>query len=49
MPTCLSMHGHSIPKEVTGKSLIEFLDKDSAQKYSALYGYWGGGINITDG
>jgi hypothetical protein len=43
------MHGHSIPSEVAGKSLIEFLDKEPTQKYQALYGYWGGGINITDG
>ena len=31
-----------------GKSLLDILDKDSGL-FSALYGYWGGGINITDG
>jgi hypothetical protein len=38
----------NIPKEVKGKSLLDLLKKDS-DIYTALYGYWGGGINITDG
>ena len=48
MPTFLSMNNLTIPKEVKGKSLLDFLEKDS-DMYTALYGYWGGGINITDG
>ena len=32
-----------------GKSLLQFLDKEEKTNHSALYGYWGGGINITDG
>ena len=48
MPTFLSINNLTIPKEVKGKSLLDVLDKDS-DLYSALYGYWGGGINITDG
>ena len=49
MPTFLDMHNHSIPSEVKGKSLLTYLDKDAENKFTALYGYWGGGINITDG
>ncbi len=49
MPTFMTMHGHNLPKEVKGKSLLNFLDKDSENEHCALYGYWGGGINISDG
>ncbi len=45
----MTMHSHQIPKEVKGKSILNFLDKDNESDYCALYGYWGGGINITDG
>ena len=48
MPTFLDMNNLNIPKEVKGKSLLDLLKKDS-NIYTALYGYWGGGINITDG
>ena len=48
MPTFLDMNNLNIPKEVKGKSLLDLLKKDS-DIYTALYGYWGGGINITDG
>ena len=48
MPTFLAMNNLNIPKEVKGKSLLDLLKKDS-NIYTALYGYWGGGINITDG
>ena len=49
MPTFMTMHGHDVPKEVKGKSILNFLDKDNENDYFALYGYWGGGINISDG
>jgi len=49
MPTFLEMHNQEIPKEVQGKSLFQFLDQEKNTDFSALYGYWGGGINITDG
>ena len=49
MPTFLDMHNHHIPSEVKGKSLLPFLEKESDNNFAALYGYWGGGINITDG
>ena len=48
MPTFLSINNIEIPKEVKGKSILNFLKKDF-NNYAALYGYWGGGINITDG
>ena len=48
MPTFLSLNNLNIPEEVKGKSILDFLKKDS-ENYTALYGYWGGGINITDG
>ena len=48
MPTFLFMNNINIPKEVKGKSILDFLEKD-IDKHTALYGYWGGGINITDG
>ena len=49
MPTFLSMNDKNIPREVKGKSLLQFLEKNIDENYSALYGYWGGGINISDG
>ena len=48
MPTFLSMNDKNIPKEVKGKSILDFLERDIVN-HTALYGYWGGGINITDG
>ena len=49
MPTFLENNNVKIPDEVQGKSLLQFLDKEEKTNHSALYGYWGGGINITDG
>ena len=49
MPTFLENHNVNIPKEVQGKSLLNFLDKEKSTNHSALFGYWGGGVNITDG
>ena len=43
MPTFLAMNNLNIPKEVKGKSLLDLLKKDS-NIYTALYGYWGGGM-----
>ena len=48
MPTFLENHNINIPKEVQGKSLLSFLDKEKLTNHSALFGYWGGGVNITD-
>ena len=39
-------------QEITSYEFIKenrSLDKDAENKFTALYGYWGGGINITDG
>ena len=48
MPTFLELHGVEVPKEVQGISLMQTLQNGSQRK-AALYGYWGSGINITDG
>ena len=29
----MTMHGHQIPKEVKGKSILNFLDKDNESDY----------------
>ena len=48
MPTFLDFYNLPIPKEVQGISLIKkILQKKKFN--SALYGYWGSGINFTDG
>ena len=50
MPTFLEINNSEIPKEVQGKSLLPIMTNDNPNIISsALYGYWGGGINITDG
>ena len=48
MPTFLEMHNLEIPREVQGKSILKSLSSSSEKNYS-IYGYWGSGINITDG
>ena len=37
------------PAEVQGKSLLKTLEKDESIRDYLMFGYWGGGINITDG
>ena len=49
MPTILELYNVSIPKEVEGKSLLNFLKKDQTKRSAGIFGYWGGGINVTDG
>ena len=48
MPTFLEIYGKDSPSEVQGKSLLKFLEKEEKTNYSALYGYWGGGINVAN-
>ena len=48
MPTFLEIHANEFPQEVQGKSLLKFLEKEEKTNYTALYGYWGGGINVAD-
>ena len=49
MPTFLEINNNKIPSEVQGKSLLSFLGKEEASNRSALFGYWGGGVNLADG
>jgi arylsulfatase A-like enzyme len=49
MPTFLELNSKKIPKEVQGKSLLSFLEKEEKTNHTALFGYWGGGVNLADG
>ena len=49
MPTFLELNNNKIPIEVQGKSLLSFLEKEEKTNHTALFGYWGGGVNLTDG
>lgn len=49
MPTMCELFGAEIPTEVQGKSLLALLARDEPQRDAAIFGYWGGGINIVDG
>ena len=49
MPTFLEMNNIDIPNEVQGKSILSKLNNVSNTNIPSIYGYWGSGINITDG
>jgi arylsulfatase A-like enzyme len=49
MPTFCDFHGAGIPKEVRGQSLLPAITSDTAVHDAVIFGYWGGGINVTDG
>lgn len=49
MPTFCEMYNAEIPAEVQGKSLLPLLQEDSTDREAILFGYWGGGVNLTDG
>ncbi len=49
MPTVCDIHGAEIPGEVAGKSLLPLLEEDKSDRDAAIFGYWGGGINVVDG
>ena len=49
MPTFLDFFKIEPPKEVQGKSLLPILKKEENIRDYLMFGYWGGGINITDG
>lgn len=49
MPTILEIHGLTPPPEVEGISLLGLLEHDAPIRQAALYGIWGGALNITDG
>ena len=49
MPTFLDFYGIKPPTEVQGFSLLPLLKQDTPLRSAAMFGYWGGGINVTDG
>ncbi len=49
MPTFLDFYGVNVPNEVEGHSLLPLLSAEHSIRLAAIFGYWGGGINITDG
>lgn len=49
MPTICELFGAGIPPEVQGKSLLPLLESDVSQRSAAMFGYWGGAINLVDG
>jgi arylsulfatase A-like enzyme len=49
MPTICEMLGACLPEEVQGKSLMRLMERDEPQRDAAMFGYWGGGINVVDG
>ena len=48
-PTLLELFGASIPGEVQGHSLLPVLDQEQKLRQAALFGYFGGAVNVTDG
>ena len=48
-PTFLDLFGVSPPAEMEGRSLLPVLEADRTLRDGALYGYFGGAVNVTDG
>jgi arylsulfatase A-like enzyme len=48
-PTFLDLFGIEAAAEMQGRSLLPLLDADRPQRSGALFGYFGGAINVTDG
>jgi hypothetical protein len=49
MPTILEIFGAPIPPEVTGRSLLPVLAADTPVRPGALFGQFGGAVNLADG
>ena len=49
MPTFCDLFGAEVPAEVQGRSLLPLLAGDNSDRTAAIFGYWGGGINVVDG
>lgn len=49
MPTILDIFGASAPPEVCGRSLLPVLRDDTPVREAALFGQFGGAVNVTDG
>lgn len=48
-PTFLDLFGVKPPGEMQGKSLLDAIKQDEAFRQAAVFGYFGGAINVTDG
>lgn len=48
MPSILELFGVPAPPEVTGRSILPCL-RGKAVREAAVFGYFGGGVNVTDG
>lgn len=49
-PTMMELVGAQVPENTHGQSLLPLLtDSTKMHREAALFGLWGGGINITDG
>jgi arylsulfatase A-like enzyme len=48
-PTFLDLFGVATAAEMEGHSLLPLLEADGAVRHGALFGYFGGAINVTDG
>ena len=49
MATFLDLFGVALPAEVQGRSLLPVLAEDQALREAALFCYFGGAVNVTDG
>ncbi len=49
MATFLDLFGVTPPAEVQGRSLLPLLAGDGVLREAALFGYFGGAVNVTDG
>jgi arylsulfatase A-like enzyme len=49
MPTILEIFGAPVPPEVCGRSLLPVLRNDTPVRRAALFGQFGGAVNVTDG
>jgi arylsulfatase A-like enzyme len=49
MATFLDLFGVAPPPEVQGRSLLPVLAQDQELREAALFGYFGGAVNVTDG
>ena len=49
MPTLLDCHGLKSKKDIMGRSLMPALQDNSSIRETALFGIFGGSINVTDG
>lgn len=48
-PTFLDLFGAPIPVEMEGRSILPVLQGDQQLRAAALFGYFGGAVNVTDG